>query len=291
MAFLLATTPVYGGGDEPEKAERASEVSPAAPGALCCALPADHGLRIDAEDAYQMLGVQYDPQHPLRLDPVEVSAKLSAFKRKCSNDAEWRTAEVIEILTERKTHALYDWFLLHLRANPEGYQGTALEHVALFDQFFLYLSAKRGRSAKLDLFDYQEELVRFLETEYRASDRYDVATMKAEVDKARRDAEVAQKAVKEEFKDFYNMRAPWIAVCAAALVVAGGVALFHVRPFSDGVAPVEQRLPQVIDRDTLRHPVAPPSETGPIGRDPAFQHGREAADDLFGAPTPGGSAK
>jgi hypothetical protein len=290
MAFLLATTPVFGA-DELENAARPSEASPTAPGALCCALPADHGLRVDAEDAYQMLGVQYDPRHPLRLDPVGVSAKLSAFKRKCSNDAEWRTAEVIEILTERKTHALYDWFLLHLRSNPEGYQGTALEHVALFDQFFLYLSAKRGRSSKLDLYDYQEELVRFLETEYRASDRYEVDSMKAEVDKAKREAEVAQKAVKEEFKGFYNMRAPWIAVCAAALVVAGGVALFHVRPFSDGVAPVEKRLPQVIDRDIIRHPVQPPSETGPVRQDPAFQHGREAADDLFGAPAPGGLAK
>lgn len=280
-AMALAAVPLFAGDDPPASTPSASEES-ASPKDLCCALPEGHGLNTEAPDAYQMIGVTYDPRNPLSLDPVGVSTKLTALKRKCRTDAEYRTAEVLEILIEKKTHALYDWFLAHLRGSPDSYQGTGLEHVAVFDQFFLHLASKRGRSAKLELSDYQEELVSFLSSAYRATNRYDVASMSTEVEKLQREKEVAKKAIEEGFKGFYGWRLPWVFGCAAALAVAGGVALHQFE--RDGVAPVDERLPQVIDRDTLRHPVAPGTESPSLERDPAFQHGKEAADDLFGPP-------
>lgn len=276
-AMALASVPLFGA-DEPTIPTPTSSTA-AEP---CCALPTEHGLVVDAPDVYQLLGVVTDPRDPRSIDPVAVSTKLAAFKRKCRSDAELRTAEVIEILTERKTHKLYDWFLAHLRANHEMYQGSGLEHVALFDQFFLYLGAKRGRGVHLEPFEYQQELVNFLATSYRASGRYDAEPLQEEVERTQREAELARKAAQAGLRNVLNGPWPWVLSCASALAVAGVIAYHQFRP--DGIAPVENRLPQVIDRDTIRHPVQPPPEAPAVQNDPAFQHGKEAAEDLFGPP-------
>lgn len=290
LSLLLATTPAYvRAADEPAPSSVPSEAPsprelPVLP-ALCCALPPDHGLDLEAPNIYRMLGYDFDPLHPRQIDSTGLRARLTDFKSKLRNVAERRTGQVLEDMIEhRRTQQLYDWFLQHLNATPDAYHGTGIEHVALFDRFRSHLDKTRGRGVKLEDFEMQAALVAYLDDADRPFDRYLTESMQLEVERTKAGAQATKKAVSEEFKGFYSWRLPWVFLCGAGLAVLGGIAHFHPRPYSDGVAPVEDRLPAVIDRETIRHPVPPPPEARALENDPGFKHGQEAAEDLFGPP-------
>jgi len=245
----------------------------------CCSLPADHGLNLELPDAYELFGVHFDPSG--NFDRVHLSAGLDVLKAKCELRDEFLTIGVMERMLEKDMRFLYDWFLKHIKNRPDSPQGTATQHIALFSSFLrTHLPSVLKRNDQPTEIEMRRELLRFMTDTYRAKHQFNTNSMLMELTGPTEATGEAVKQLGDRLLPGYMRYVPHVA-CAMALIAAGvmgGMGLSR----SGGVAPVEQRLPQVEDRQTIRHPVATPQEPPKLENDPLFKQGETEGEGLGG---------